>query len=70
MKTPLPCVKNGKVESFARPEFAVSLIGADVTVFAGVSGSSKVASIASMSWLPRICFSSTPAKENASGLQL
>lgn len=70
MKTPLPCVKNGKVESFARPEFAVSVIVAAVTVFAGVSGSSKVASIASMSWFPKICLSSTPENENASGLQL
>ena len=41
-----------------------------VTVFVGVSGSSKVASIASMSWFPKICLSSTPVKENASGLQL
>ena len=49
MKTPLVCVKNGRVESFVRPEFAVSVIGASIIVFAGVSGSSNVASIASMS---------------------
>lgn len=70
MKTPRLCVKNGRVESFPRLEFAVSLIGSAVNVFVGVSGSSKVASIASMSWFPRICLSSTPVKENASGLQL
>ena len=70
MKTPLLCIKNGRVESFPRLELVVSVIGAAVAVFVGVSGSSKVASIASMSWFPKICLSSTPVKENASGLQL
>jgi hypothetical protein len=61
---------NGRAESIAKLDFAVSGITAICAVLFGTSGSSRVANIASTSWLPRICFSSTPAKENASGLQL
>ena len=71
MKTPLAWVRKGRAESMATLNFVVSGIAVDgAALFVASSGSSRVANMASTSWLPSICFSSTPAKEKASGLQL
>lgn len=67
----LECVKKGSAESKVTADFAVSRIVVDgTTLLLDPSDSSREANIASISWLPNICFNSMPEKEKASGLQL